>query len=164
MLLSSINTNTVLPVTAQSLPVGSDSAAASADSKPVPTQLAGAVPAAVSSQKSSNDSGVKGKPQQQQQQKPVDEQTLSKSLDKLNNSSMFNAELEFSVDTASGRQVVKVVDKSSQTVIRQIPSEEAIKMSEALDKATTKPVAGNDGSKPVQVLDNLKGMLVSDKA
>jgi flagellar protein FlaG len=42
--------------------------------------------------------------------------------------------LKFSVDQDSGRVVVKVVDQETDTVIRQMPSEEALAISHALDK------------------------------
>lgn len=42
--------------------------------------------------------------------------------------------LKFSVDQDSGRTVVKVVEGESGKVIRQIPSEEALAISEALEK------------------------------
>ena len=42
--------------------------------------------------------------------------------------------LEFSVDQNTGRTVVKVVDKATDTVIRQIPSEEALAIARALDR------------------------------
>ena len=45
-----------------------------------------------------------------------------------------NSALEFSVDQASGRNVVKIVDKTTKEVVRQIPSEEAIHIAEALDE------------------------------
>jgi flagellar protein FlaG len=42
--------------------------------------------------------------------------------------------LQFSVDQGSGRTVVKVVDAATDEVIRQIPSEELLAISRALDK------------------------------
>ncbi len=42
--------------------------------------------------------------------------------------------LEFSVDHDSGRVIVKVLDGETDAVIRQMPSEEALAISEALDK------------------------------
>ncbi|MCK6405487.1 MAG: flagellar protein FlaG [Rhodocyclaceae bacterium] len=44
------------------------------------------------------------------------------------------AEISFSVDEASGLNVVKVIDKASKEVIRQIPSEEMVAIAAALDK------------------------------
>lgn len=52
--------------------------------------------------------------------------------------------LEFSVDAESGINIVKVMDVQTKEVIRQIPSEEAVHIAQALDK--------------------LQGLLVRDKA
>ena len=42
--------------------------------------------------------------------------------------------LKFSVDSGSGRTVVTVMDTDTQAVIRQIPTEEAMEISRALDR------------------------------
>jgi flagellar protein FlaG len=42
--------------------------------------------------------------------------------------------LEFTVDRDSAREVVRVVDKETHEVIRQMPSREAIDIAKALDK------------------------------
>ncbi|HAF94310.1 MAG TPA: flaG [Pseudomonas sp.] len=42
-------------------------------------------------------------------------------------------DLDFSVDEASGRVVVQVIDSESGTLIRQIPSEEVLKLAEHLE-------------------------------
>lgn len=42
--------------------------------------------------------------------------------------------LEFSLDDESGRTIVKVVDTSTDEVIRQIPSEEMLEIARALDR------------------------------
>lgn len=42
--------------------------------------------------------------------------------------------LEFSIDDESGRTVVKVMDTETNEVIRQMPSEEVLAISKALDK------------------------------
>lgn len=42
--------------------------------------------------------------------------------------------LLFSIDEDNGKVVVKIVDSSTQDVIRQIPSEEALEISRSLDK------------------------------
>lgn len=44
------------------------------------------------------------------------------------------AEINFAIDGSSGVQIVKIVDRSTKDVIRQIPSEEAISLAMALDK------------------------------
>ncbi|HMY07311.1 MAG TPA: flagellar protein FlaG, partial [Accumulibacter sp.] len=40
---------------------------------------------------------------------------------------------EFSVDNDTGQMVVKVVDKSTQEVIRQVPSKEMLAIAKTLD-------------------------------
>ncbi len=42
--------------------------------------------------------------------------------------------LDFSVDDSSGRVVVKVTDRESGDVIRQMPTEEALKLAESLEE------------------------------
>ncbi len=42
--------------------------------------------------------------------------------------------LEFSIDSDSERTIVKVVDLQTQTVIRQMPSKEALEIAKALGK------------------------------
>lgn len=54
------------------------------------------------------------------------------------------SEINFSVDESSGVRVVKVIDRNSKEVIRQMPSEEAVALAQALDK--------------------LQGLLIRDKA
>ncbi|MDB5983739.1 MAG: flagellar biosynthesis protein FlaG [Pseudomonas sp.] len=43
--------------------------------------------------------------------------------------------LEFSIDEASGKVVVKVIASSTGEVIRQMPSEEALKLADSLSSA-----------------------------
>jgi len=43
-------------------------------------------------------------------------------------------DLSFSVDDETNIRVVKVIDRSTQEIIRQIPSEEMLQMAQALDK------------------------------
>lgn len=44
-----------------------------------------------------------------------------------------NQGLEFTVDSDTQRTIVKVVDQKTKEVLRQIPSEEALEISKALD-------------------------------
>ena len=44
-----------------------------------------------------------------------------------------NRDLEFSVDDSSGRTIVTVRDSSTDEVIRQIPSEEALRLANEID-------------------------------
>jgi flagellar protein FlaG len=43
-------------------------------------------------------------------------------------------DLSFSVDASTGDVVVKVIDGDSGTVVRQIPSEEILRLTERLDE------------------------------
>ncbi len=47
--------------------------------------------------------------------------------------STINSSLEFSIDKDTGISVVKIVDKETEEVIRQIPSEEMLSIAKALD-------------------------------
>ncbi|WP_232538589.1 flagellar protein FlaG [Chromobacterium phragmitis] len=77
------------------------------------------------------------------------QQSLTKQLEdsvkQLNNTaSLYNSSLLFSVDKDTGSTVVKVVDKDNNKVIRQIPSEEALRIAKAIG--------------------DFKGLLLKDKA
>lgn len=45
----------------------------------------------------------------------------------------FQRDLQFSIDKTSGRTVIEVVDSETKQVIRQIPSEETLRMAEKLN-------------------------------
>jgi flagellar protein FlaG len=44
------------------------------------------------------------------------------------------SDIKFSIDEDSGRTVVKVIDRTTQEVIRQIPSQEMLDLAQAMDK------------------------------
>jgi flagellar protein FlaG len=44
------------------------------------------------------------------------------------------SDIEFSIDEDSGRTVVKVIDRETEDIIRQIPSQEMLDLAKALDK------------------------------
>lgn len=48
--------------------------------------------------------------------------------------SLTNSEIKFTVDDETGMSIVKVVDKATDQVIRQIPSEEMVAIAKTLDK------------------------------
>ena len=61
---------------------------------------------------------------------------LAQAVDNLNKRFKdSHTDLRFSVDDDSGRMVVSVVDAADGTVLRQMPTEEALRVSKALDKA-----------------------------
>ncbi|QZA80030.1 flagellar protein FlaG [Deefgea piscis] len=66
---------------------------------------------------------------------PSDPQLLNQSVEKLNNMVQGLANgLQFSVDEESKVPVVKLVDLDTKEVIRQIPTEEAISIAQAIDR------------------------------
>lgn len=65
----------------------------------------------------------------------IDEATLSKAVKMLNDHvAPALQSIEFSLDQDSNRMVVKVVDTSTNKVLRQIPNEEALAISKSLGK------------------------------
>lgn len=68
---------------------------------------------------------------QESAQKKVDGEELQNAVIELNKAVQnIQRNLEFSVDDITGRTVVKVVDKQTDEVIRQMPSEEALKLAQ----------------------------------
>ena len=61
-----------------------------------------------------------------------DVKTSVKALNELTRS--MNSSLSFSIDKDTGQTVVKVVDSSTDEVIKQIPSEEILAISKAIDQ------------------------------
>lgn len=49
---------------------------------------------------------------------------------------MVNRNLQFSVDEASGRSVIRVVNAETQELVRQIPSEEVLRISQFIKEQT----------------------------
>ena len=45
-----------------------------------------------------------------------------------------NSELDFSVDEGTGKTVVRVIDKQTGEVIRQMPSKELLEIAKSLDR------------------------------
>ncbi len=55
------------------------------------------------------------------------EESLNEAVQQLNNYvQSINRNLEFNIDTDSGKTVVKVIDATTEELIRQIPNEEAL--------------------------------------
>lgn len=80
-----------------------------------------------------------------QEQKAPDKLDVKQAVEKISEFvSSKQSELSFSIDDASGSQIVKIMDIQTKQVIRQFPSEEAVAIAQALDK--------------------LQGLLIKDKA
>jgi flagellar protein FlaG len=71
---------------------------------------------------------AQGKPETKDQTKVSDKEAenIAKSMNQL--ASVFNTELSFSVDKDTHKTVIKVVDKGTGEVIRQIPPEETLRL------------------------------------
>lgn len=61
-------------------------------------------------------------------------QLQSAIIDANNALRSMNRELEFQLDPASGQLVTRLIDTSDNEVLRQIPSEEMLRIAEALDR------------------------------
>ena len=84
-------------------------------------------------------SGVKEAQEKEQAKGKADQQAFSQSdladaIKKLNETvKLYKGDLQFTVDDDTHMQIVKVVDKSSKEVIRQIPSPEVIRIAKAIE-------------------------------
>ena len=68
---------------------------------------------------------------------PPTAEQAKKAVDAINASLSANGNaqnVQFAVDPSSKRVVIQVIDKETNTVIRQVPSEEIVQMSMTLDK------------------------------
>ena len=76
---------------------------------------------------------VESSPQKELQKKSRSAEEISKELDTINEKlNMANSSLQFSVDSTSQELVVKVVDRDSGEVIRQIPPESIVRLRASL--------------------------------
>jgi len=94
-------------------------------------------------------SGNADKSADKEPEKPTTSELIQKeieaSLERVNETvKLFNSSIRFDVDKETHRQIVRVVDIETEELIRQIPSEDLLSISRALDK--------------------LQGLLIKDKA
>ncbi|MFZ6692464.1 flagellar protein FlaG [Undibacterium sp. SXout20W] len=67
--------------------------------------------------------------------KNVDPHQLNKAVGDINKTLQDRGQdVRFSIDQSSKRVVVKIVDQSTNKVLRQIPTEQALEISQSLDK------------------------------
>ena len=65
----------------------------------------------------------------------MDPEALQSALSDVQSAlSVVTNDLRFTIDDDTGRTVVKIVDKETDEVIKQIPSEEMLRIAKALDK------------------------------
>jgi len=66
---------------------------------------------------------------------PASLQDIEKATDQVKKFvSPVNSDIQFSIDDETGITVVKVVDKSTNEIIRQIPGDEILQIAKALDR------------------------------
>lgn len=74
-------------------------------------------------------------PQDKRAAPPPDKATVQEAVNKTAEFvQALNSNLQFSVDDATGVTVVKVVDRTTNELIRQIPNEEMLEIARALDR------------------------------
>lgn len=79
--------------------------------------------------------GDVSQPQKPARDSAADSAALQSAVDRTNKMIQpIATDLQFSVDSGTNQTVVKVVDMATNQVIRQVPSEEMLKIAEALDK------------------------------
>jgi len=100
--------------------------AVSSQQQPVAAQTDQAVNAVGQSQNGSQQADVT-------QKQTVDQQTLQTAVSQLNDAAQqFDTQVQFSIDPDTGSRVIKIVDTQNNEVIRQIPSEDAVRLSKAI--------------------------------
>lgn len=68
-------------------------------------------------------------------EKPPSASELADAIKKLNETvKLYKGDLQFTVDEDTNLQVVKVVDRGSKELIRQIPSPEVVRIAKAIDE------------------------------
>lgn len=65
---------------------------------------------------------------------PISKVELEAAVKKLNELVAAATTITFSLDEESGKPIIKVIDMETQTVLRQIPNEEALAMSRNMDR------------------------------
>lgn len=66
---------------------------------------------------------------------PQSKEEVSAAVDKLNEAMAASSQsLKFEIDDDTKQIVVKIIDQSTDEVVRQIPSEEALQMAKSIDK------------------------------
>ncbi|XXF07502.1 flagellar protein FlaG [Pseudomonas sp. D1-3] len=103
--------------------------------KPTGASVSGAYAGARASSEAGNDQS----PTRQGQASAEDSEQIYEQVDNAVTSIQsfvqnIRRDLNFSVDDSTGRVVVKVTDRASGDVIRQLPSEEALRLAESLEE------------------------------
>ena len=73
--------------------------------------------------------------QKAEKEKPVGEVELGDAVQRINDHmQVIRRDLQFSMDDDAGQLVVKVIDRETEDVVRQIPSEQALELSKRLEE------------------------------
>ncbi|MBK3331861.1 flagellar protein FlaG [Persephonella atlantica] len=73
----------------------------------------------------------------EQQQRELPQEVIKQAVENLNKKlNMLNSQLKVEIDKDTGIKVVKIVDKDTKEVIRQIPPEVILKIAKYLDEVT----------------------------
>ncbi len=81
-----------------------------------------------------NAASIGAKQAQSAETQPATRTELEEAVKKLNALVSQATTILFSLDEESGRTIIRVVDTETQTVLRQIPNEEALAMSRNMDR------------------------------
>lgn len=96
-----------------------------------PVQTVNAVSAVAEGQATKTQTSLSQQPEGSRSN--MDERTDS-AVKRLNETaSLFDTQLQFTIDPATGRRVVKVMDRATNEVIRQIPAEDVLRLSQAIE-------------------------------
>lgn len=68
-------------------------------------------------------------------QPPMDDAQVKAAIQAANSAlEAAQSGIEFSIDSASGKTIVRILDKQTNEVIRQLPSEEMLEIAKAIDR------------------------------
>lgn len=99
------------------------------------------------------------------QAKPVPKVELDRLVAQVNDfAKKFNRELQFDVDDELGRTVIRVVDKESGELIRQIPTDDFLAIAKQLKKFSEELMAGKLQLDGKSSRDQMIGLLVKTQA
>ena len=117
--------------------------------KNIPQQTTTAQSAVATSRQEAVEESGNNIPQDSQSGQNVSKQELQGAVEKLNDHMQnIQRDLNFSIDDSSGKTVVRVVDSTTDELVRQIPSETVLRISENIQEQ----------------LDSADGLILSDFA
>ena len=110
----------------------------STDSNPAPASNRAPSPVSSSSSVSVSENGSSKQAQKQDAGQKPTLQDVIKLSEKMNEEvQKIQRDLNFSVDDSQGKIVVKVIDRGTKEVIRQIPSEEMLNLSRSIEEVNS---------------------------